>query len=298
MITQAADRATVRLLHEDDVETAQEMAWSALHQAGHEFGFSMGANDAASIARGRSRMRHLATTDPAGSIVAEVDARLVGVALALRRGSLWHLSLLAVRNDLQGAGVGRLLLDAALEHGKDCPTAMICASPDPKALRRYGRAGFALHAGYEATGVADRSETPADLGVRDGDWARDTDMLSQLVAERRGEPYGPDLSWLREWGARLLVRDGRRRADRAMVLCREGRVLSLAGASREAAARVLWAAIAEAEQEVNLGYLTNNQQWALQVALAARLSLKPSDTLCTRGMPGPPSPYLPSGMFG
>jgi len=230
--------------------------------------------------------------------VAELDGRLVGVALGLRRGSLWFLSLLAVNTDLQAAGIGRRLLDAALEHGRDCPTGLICASPDPKALRRYGRAGFALNAGYEAHGVPDRSELPSGLSVREGDWDRDTDLVEQLVTERRGEPYGPDLVWLREQGTRLLVRHGAQSTDRAVGLARPGRVVALAGASDEAAVRVLWAMIAEAEGVVSLGYLTNSQQWAIEVALSARLSLTLGDTVCSRGMSALPTPYLPSGMFG
>ncbi len=298
MTVQAFERAVVRPLREDDVDAAQELAWQSLHDASEQYGFAMGPNDAASIARGRSRIRHLAGTDPSGTVVAELDDELVGVGLGLRRGGLWFLSLLAVRSGLQGAGIGRRLLDATLEHGRDCPTAMICASPDPKALRRYGRAGFALHAGYSASGIADRSELPAGLGIRDGDWERDTELVEQLITERRGEPYGPDLNWMREQGARLLVRDGPQPGDRAIALSRGGHVTAVIGASSVAAARVLWAVVTEAEEEVGLGYLTGNQQWAIDVALAARLSLKLSDTVCTRGLATPPTPYLPSGLFG
>lgn len=145
----------------------------------------------------------------------------------------------------------------------------------PKALRRYGRAGFALHAGYEAHGAPDRSELPSGLGVREGDWDRDAGLVEQLVTDQRGEPYGPDLAWLRAQGTHLLVRDGSGREDHAIALGRPGRVVALAGASQEAAVRVLWATIAEAQGEVSLGYLTNGQQWAISAALAARLSLTP-----------------------
>ncbi len=297
-LSEHANRTIVRLLREDDVDAAQELAWHSLDDASRQYGFLMGPRDAASTTRARSRVQHLATTDPGGSVVAELDGEVVGVALALRRGSLWFLSLLAVRTDLQAAGIGRRLLDAALDHGKDCPTGMICASPDPKALRRYGRAGFALHAGYEAHGAPDRSELPSGLGVREGDWDRDAGLVEQLVTDQRGEPYGPDLAWLRAQGTHLLVRDGSGREDHAIALGRPGRVVALAGASQEAAVRVLWATIAEAQGEVSLGYLTNGQQWAISAALAARLSLTLGDTVCTRGMSAPLTSYLPSGMFG
>jgi predicted N-acetyltransferase YhbS len=287
----------IRPLRDEDVEAADEVAWHALHEVGEQFGFSMGVRDEACIAWERARIRHIAAHDPEGSVVAERDGEVIGIGLAVRRGSLWFLSLLAVRQGSQGGGVGRQLLNATLADGRDCPRAMICASPDPKALRRYGRAGFALHAAYEACGVADRRELPAGLGVREGDWDRDADFFNQLIAERRSEPLGPDLDFWREHGTCLLVRDGGTPADRAAIAMRPGSPGTLAASSDEAAARVLWAAIAEMPGEATVGYLLSNQQWAIDVALAARLPLRLTDTLCTRGFP-PPTLYLPSGIFG
>ena len=296
MTTSPAD-TVIRPLRDDDVSAADEVAWHALDEVGQEFGFSMGVRDDARIAWAHARIRHIAKHDPEGSVVAERDGEVIGIGLAVRRGKLWFLSLLAVRKGLQGGGVGRRLLDATLDYGKDCPTAMICASPDPKALRRYGRAGFGLHAGYEACGIPDRSELPADLGVREGDWDRDTELFEDLVRERRGEPFGPDLDFYREQVMRLLIRDGATPADRAAVVMRPGKLGTLAARSGEAAARVLWAALAETPGEITIGYLLGNQQWAIDIALAAKLPLKLTDTLCTRGML-PPTPYLPSGIFG
>ena len=296
MTTSTAD-TVIRPLRDDDVVACDQISWHALSEVGEQFGFSMGVRDEARIAHGQSRIRHIAQYDPEGSVVAERDGEVIGIGLAVRRGNLWFLSLLAVRQGLQGGGVGRRMLDATLEYGKGCPTAMICASPDPKALRRYGRAGFELHAGFEAHGTPDRTEMPADLGVREGDWARDGEFFEQLVTERRGEPLGPDLDFYRKAGMRLLIRDGGSRDDRAGVVLREGSLGTLAAASDQAAARVLWAALAETKGETTVGYLLNNQQWAIDVALAAKLPLKLTDTLCTRGM-APPTPYLPSGIFG
>ncbi len=287
----------IRPIQDDDVEVAEELAWHALAGVGERFGFSIGVRDAVRIAWARSRIRHIASTDPAGSVVAERDGEVIGIGLAIKRGSLWFLSLLCVREGLQGGGVGRQLLDAALAYGDDCATAMICASPDPKALRRYGCAGFALHAGFEAAGIPERSAIPGNLGVREGDWDRDAEFAEQLITERRGEPYGPDIAWMQAQGMRLLIREGSTARDRAVAAVRGSHVGPLAAASDEAAARVLWAAIGEVEDDVRIGYLLSAQQWAIDVALAARLPLAMTDALCTRGLL-PPTPYIPSGIFG
>jgi GNAT superfamily N-acetyltransferase len=291
----------VRPLRPDDVTVAEKTAWDALEGAGRRYGFQLGVRDAARIAFAQERVRHLLSTDPDGCFVAVQDDTVVGVALGLRRGSLWFLSLLAVREGLQGLGVGRRLLEPAVAYGADCAAAMICASPDPKALRRYGRAGFALHAGIEATGQPRRDRLPDGLGVRDGDWDDDRDLVEEIIAAKRGEPYGADLDWCRARGMRLIIRDGPHRNNRAVALLNENRIAMLAGTSDDAAVRTLWAAIASAgpTDEVRIPYLHNRQQWAIGVALEAGLSFSLSDALATRGaLLVPPSPYLPSGILG
>ena len=55
-------------------------------------------------ARSLTRYTHLIGTDPDGCWVAEEDGAPVGLALALRRGPMWFLSLLAVAPDRQSRG--------------------------------------------------------------------------------------------------------------------------------------------------------------------------------------------------
>src|SRR3954454_23463759 len=59
-------------------------------------------------------LRHMVRADPAGSFVAEDKAGLLGASVSLRRDLLWILSDYVVRPGVQGRGVGRQLLDAAL----------------------------------------------------------------------------------------------------------------------------------------------------------------------------------------
>jgi hypothetical protein len=70
------------------------------------------------------------------------------------------------------------------------------------------------------------------------------------------------------------------------------------GADDEATARaLLWAVYAEAEGEVEAWGWTATQQWAFDVALAARLKLVSGGAMAVRGLPALPGPYLPSGVY-
>ena len=44
-------------------------------------------------------------------------------------------------------------------------------------------------------------------------------------------------------------------------------------------------------------WITSAQQWAVDVAVAARLELQPSGAICLRGDIGPFRPYLPGGAY-
>ena len=69
---------------------------------------------------------------------------------------MWILASYAVRPGLQGQGIGKALLAAALHHGRGCLRGMLSASADPKAIRRYRAAGFSLHPQMHLTGKVDR----------------------------------------------------------------------------------------------------------------------------------------------
>ncbi len=237
--------------------------------------------------RQRARIAHLQRTDPDGAWVAEEAGEVVGCALALVRDGMWFLSLLMVKPGFQGKGVGRALLDAALTTATE--RSWILSTEDPAAVRRYQRAGFALHPSYTAKGLVDRTRLPAVHGVREG---LDEGTLDAVLRAVRGAGLGPEADFLRGRGMRALTLPGRGFS----VLRPQGTYWL--GATDDAAARdLLRATLAEAPGEVEVDWLAANQQWAIDVCLEAHLTLRSGASLALRGQP-PMSPYLPNGAFG
>jgi len=238
--------------------------------------------------RGTARIAHLQRTDPDGAWVAEHDGEPAGLALALVRDGMWFLSLLVVKPGLQGKGIGRALLDASLTTATD--RSWIMSTVEPAAVRRYQRAGFALHPTYTASGTPDRSRLPAVTGIRDYDDDRET--LDDVLRAVRGAAMGTEVDYWQERGSRVVVAPGRGFA----VLRREG--TNWLAATDEGTARdLLWTTLAEAPGAVEIDWLGANQQWGIDVCLDAHLTLKSSASLALRGQPLM-SPYLPCGAFG
>lgn len=237
------------------------------------------------------RLRRTLATDPGGSWVTEDAHGLTGVAVALLREGLWGLSLLVVRPDRQSAGIGRVLLARALEYGAGAHGAIILASNDARALRAYARAGFSLHPTLCATGKP-RDVVPSP-GVRPFE-AADHALAAAVDRFVRGVPHGADLDALADSGNELLTLPGR-----GYVVHRAGVVKTLAALDAEAAGALLQTVLARAPDgaEVDVDWLSAGQQWAIEVALAARLELRPGGAVCLRGEVGPMRPYLPGGAF-
>ena len=285
----------VRPLQEDDVPAAASSSFETFRALDASVGEPVHEHTDEVRARGEKRVAHLLRTDPAGAWGAFDGGRLVGVALASRRGPLWFLSLLTVEPELQGRGVGRRLLDRTLQTAQDAPAALICSSEDPKALRRYGSAGFALLPAYRARGSVDRARLPAVEGVREGSWDADRDRVEDLALQVRGAPLGPDVDAYAAAGARLLLVDGP--GGRGYAVPFGHSVRPLAATTPAAARALLVAGLAELDGEVTVDFVSAEQQWAVQVLLDLRLPFQPADSLCVRGF-RPSGPYLPSGALG
>jgi ribosomal protein S18 acetylase RimI-like enzyme len=281
----------IRPMRADDIDAAEQLTARAFAAPGP------GAADGRTPAQRRrwtARLRHLHQRDPAGCWVAD-DGTVRGMAASCRRDLLWVLSIYAVDPGYQGRGAGEALLDAAIGYGAGCLRGMICSTADPRAVRRYRLAGFTLHPTMKLTGTVDRSALPIVDGVREGSDA-DLELVDSVDRQIRGATHGPDHPVLRSYGP-LLICD--LLTGRGYAYLDGPRVGLLAATSRAVAQRLLWAALARTEPgtEVVVRSLTTEQEWAIDVGLAAGLQLEHDAYLALRHM-RPVTPYIPSVPFG
>ena len=239
------------------------------------------------------RTGHFLTTDPGGCWVAEDGSGMLGFATSYRRELMWILATYVVRPGLQGQGLGKALLAAALQHGRGCLRGMLSSSADPRAVRRYRQAGFSLHPQMFLTGTVDRSTIPVTGldKVREGS-AGDVELMDSIDRRTRGAAHGADHELAqRLW--RLLVSDTSSGSGYA-YLDSDARVRLLAATNRRTAARLLWEALADTTGPTQVAHVTAANEWAIDVGLAARLDLDQEGYLGLRGM-APPAPYLHDG---
>ena len=237
------------------------------------------------------RTLHLVRTDPGGCWVAEVDGEMVGFATSFNRELMWILASFVVRPGLQGQGLGKALLAAALHHGRGCLRGMLSASADTRAIRRYRAAGFSLHPQMYLTGTVDRSAIPVVEKVRDGS-AADFELMDSLDRRLRGAAHGPDHPLLLGM-FRLVVSDTSTGSGYAYHAA-DGTPALLAATNRRTATRLLWECLAATDGRALVPHVTAANEWAIDVGLAARLDLVQEGYLALRDM-RPPAPYLHHG---
>lgn len=243
------------------------------------------------------RVRHCFLTDPGGSFVSETDGVVSGLGQAVIREQLWLLSLLTVSPSSGRGGEGRALLNATLEYGRDSTDrAIIIASNDPRALRLYASSGFRLEPSFEVQGpIPDpRLIPPIDPEITivpESELA----TLAPISRAVRGAEHTVDLRFLVSRGATVF-----RLGDRGFTVASAGRGVQLVAAlDEQAATALLWCALNHVKHEagIEVSFVTGQQQWALSVFIAARLSFKAFGALATRGNLGPMHPYIPSPPF-
>lgn len=289
---------TIRPLREEDVDAVREVQVEAFSALDRALGGVVWEITPAVVERQRGRLRHFLTHDPDGSWVAEVDGRVAGAALALRRESLWGLSLLVVLPACQSQGLGRALLDASLTYAKGTDRAVILSSQDARAMRRYASAGFALFPQVSASGPLDptRLRAPA-RPVRPGGTA-DTAFADGVDVAVRGAARGPDHGVMLTT-ATMYVTEGVGTGGRGYAYVRpDGRILTVTATDDEAATALLWQCLAHPadNDERTIDHINSEQQWAVQVALAAGLRFAPAGPVFWRGA-CPPRSYLPDGAY-
>lgn len=281
----------------EDIGVAEQVSDQSYHAVDVEHGLPGGLVPARRTTAGSSswqrRTSHLLASDPRGCWVAESHGEVIGFAVSFRRELMWLLASFAVREDLQSVGVGKALLDAALGYGAGCLRGMFAASPDPAAVRRYRLAGFTLHPQMLLHGTVHRDRLPVARHVREGD-ERDFDLMDSVDRRTRGSAHGPDHPVLNSL-FRLIVID-RPNASGYAYLSEGGSPVLLSAIDRRTASSLLWEALASVPPDaaVTVGHITAANEWAIDVGLAARLSVHQRGYLCLRQMK-PPMPYLHHG---
>jgi hypothetical protein len=233
--------------------------------------------------------------DPGGCWVADDASGLLGASVALKRDLTWVLATFAVRPGVQGRGVGKQLLDAALGYGDGCLRAMLSASPDPRAARRYRSAGLTLYPVMFLSGKVDRGLLPVVDRVREGS-ASDIDLMNSVDRRVRDAAHGVDHEFMTATH-RLIVVDRSTGSGYAYVEPGGGPYL-LAATNRRTACDLLWETLAASspEEPCLISHVSPDNEWAVDIGMTARMELHSTGYLALRGMK-PPMPYLPSGHF-
>jgi hypothetical protein len=142
-------------------------------------------------------------------------------------------------------------------------------------------------------GRVDRALLPVVDFVREGT-PTDRDLADSVDRLTRGAAHGPDHESLAAL-ADMLVVD--RPTGQGYAYVRPGgSVAALAATNLRTAQRLLWECLSRSapDSPVEIGHLTAEQEWAVDVGMAARLELHQRGYLALRHM-RPPAPYLPSG---
>jgi hypothetical protein len=196
--------------------------------------------------------------------------------------------------------LGRQLLRLAHSHGDPDSPGTIQCSRDPKAMALYANIGFSLHPVVAAWGPLRPGAVtrPPEVVRYEGNAVTDTELDVVTTVDRavRGSARTIDVEMmLSGGGTRLLLHE-----DQAYAVAMDDRIVTLGARTEASASLVLRAMLAETPEgeTVEINWLTAGQQWAIEVLIQAGIELQPYGPVMVRGMPGPPSPYIPSGGYG
>jgi GNAT superfamily N-acetyltransferase len=291
---------TLRPMTEADVPGAVKAFDSGFLAMRARYGLPVTASSLQNDRRRQNRTRHFLATDPAGSWVADDEGVIVGMSQSFVREGYWVLSQLGAVPGRQGRGLGRELLRLAHSHGDPASPGTIQCSRDPKAMALYADLGFALHPVVAAWGPLRPGAVtrPPEVVRYDGNAVTDSelDVVTGIDRAVRGSARTIDVQMmLSGGGTRLLLHE-----DQAYAVAMDDRIVTLGARTEASASLVLRAMLAEAPEgeTVEINWLTAGQQWAIGVLIQAGVELQPYGPVMVRGMPTPPSPYIPSGGYG
>jgi GNAT superfamily N-acetyltransferase len=291
---------TLRPMTEEDVPAAVQAFDSGFLAMRARYGLPVTGSSLQDERRRQNRTRHFLATDPGGSWVADDDGTVVGMSQAFVREDYWMLSQLGTVPGRQGRGLGRELLRLALSHGDPDSPGTIQCSRDPKAMALYSSFGFELHPVVAAWGPLRPGvvERPAEVTRVEGAEVTEAHFAVVTAVDRkvRGSARTVDVkAMLSEEGNRLLLH-----GDQAYGVAKDDRIVTLGARNEDSAALILRTMLAESPEgeTIEVNWLTSAQQWAIRVLTQAGIELQPYGPVMVRGMPGPPSPYIPSGGYG
>ena len=280
----AAERLSAEGFHELDTRIVPPVAGPSPSRA----------RPSAAPAVGRAHPPPRSRTDPGGCWVAEDDGELVGFADVVQpRADVDAWRRTPCGPGLQGQGIGKALLAAALHHGRGCLRGMLSSSADPKAVRRY-------HAGRLLAAPADVPDRAPSTGRRSRSSRRsararagDVDLMDSVDRRTRGAAHGPDHALL--LGA--VPAGGLRHHDRVAATPTSTATGTPRCWRRPTGVRrpgCCGSASPTPATRRPVRHVTAANEWAVDVGLAARLELAPGGYLALRGMT-PPAPYLHHG---
>jgi predicted N-acetyltransferase YhbS len=287
-------QATIRSMTDDDL-VAADRVWMEAFATSTEFPPSPTPRTTDEVTAALERRAHLLLHDPAGSFVATIDDKVVGIAQSLLREGTFVLAMLAVTPGFQDLRIGEQLLTSALDYAKSAHAAYIYSSSDPRAIHRYLRAGFRLRPAIRITPKG-METTPRSSRLRiSAGTMKDIAFVSEIDRAVRGSARSADVAyWLRA-GATLVIHD-----DGGYAVLTPARLTALA-ATEEAIARELFGAVLEGFPDGvarPAGFIVGEQHWAIEEASSRRASIEVHGAVMTRGVERPPYPYLPNGLFG
>lgn len=293
------DGVLYREMRQEDAEAAIDIMIAA--EAATPVNHPIPPPDSTFRARRVAILTSLIGRPGACAVVAESRGKLVGQALAIRNGPLWGLSLLFVDPTLHGRRIGSTLLRMCREWGHDAKLGLIESSADQKAMRAYSALGFQLAPAMGAAGIIDPAFLRPTPHVQTAGKEK-LERIALIDRKVRGASRAEAVEILLDNGAQLLWAEQGSSAGFAVHLSGrsfiDGSPIILGADTRELAEELLTAFMREvAGRQIGVYSMSARQDWALRVAMQARLTLFPMAPTFFYGYEQLPDFWLMSGVF-